>query len=514
MEIQKEFNNDNNDDSLFKFKNNEILNIEKIKVILTKLFEIRKEYRDIIEPKILMEKLNNKFDEFYKKFNKRNEYSYIYNRDNIIIKYFTQFKRNINYINKYFSRNKRKIKLINKRKDISILINSLFILKKYINENNHIFIKMYIKILILLQYTDLISLNTFKFIVEFYINIFNDTNLIKNHFLRFIDDLIEGVIQFPYEIKNEDNNIFKSIISLLDEYYIKNSDMKMEIKDLNIWQNLLGSKMALINKNVNKNILSKFLINIYKNNININFLFELYKQSIINLDYYLNSIKFLSELFKKEEEEKKNYFNFNIKSGFYIPINNQLILDKIKFKENEFSIIFSFRLMSKKENKNDNIVIFDLSNSVNGNNIIKFIILKDNSIKIIYGNKEWNINKIKISENKDYLVCLTHTYKSKLFFYINHIIENANKESNHLASTNIMINLKSVKNKKDFLFFEEQLQYPNFGGEMTLELGKNNFNGIIGDFIIINKQINQKDISNLFNLSGYYSYLLDNINKI
>jgi hypothetical protein len=303
MEIEKEFNNDNNDDSSFKFKNNEILKIEKIKVILSKLFDIRKEYRDIIEPKLLMEKLNNKFDEFYKKFNKRNEYSYIYNRDNIIIKNFTQLKRNINYINKYFYRNTRKIKLINKRQDISILINSLFIFKKYINENNHIFIKIYIKLLILLQYTDIISLNTFKLIVEVYINIFNDKNLIKNHFLKFIDDLIEGVIQFPYEIKNEDNNIFKSIISLLDEYYIKNSDMKMEIKDLDIWQKLLGSKMAL--NNVNKNILSNFLINIYKNNININFLFELYKQSIINLDYYLNSIKFLSELFKKEEEKKK-----------------------------------------------------------------------------------------------------------------------------------------------------------------------------------------------------------------
>ena len=247
MEIQKEFNNDNNDDSSFKFKNNEILKIEKIKVILSKLFDIRKEYRDIIEPKLLMEKLNNKFDEFYKKFNKRNEYSYIYNRDNIIIKNFTQFKRNINYINKYFYRNTRKIKLINKRQDISILINSLFIFKKYINENNHIFIKIYIKLLILLQYTDIISLNTFKLIVEVYINIFNDKNLIKNHFLKFIDDLIEGVIQFPYEIKNEDNNIFKSIISLLDEYYIKNSDMKMEIKDLDIWQKLLGSKMALNN---------------------------------------------------------------------------------------------------------------------------------------------------------------------------------------------------------------------------------------------------------------------------
>ena len=301
MEIQKEVNNENNDDS--SFKNNEILNIEKIKNILSKLFDIRKEYRDIIEPNLLMQKMNKNFDKFYNKFNKRNEYSYIYNRDNIIIKHFTQFKRNINYINKYFNRSTRKIKiLINKRQDISIsiLINSLFIFKKYINENNHIFIKIYIKLLMLLQYRDIISINTFKFIVEFYINIFNEANLIKSHFLKFIDDLIEGVIQFRYEIKNEDNNIFESILSLLEEYYIKNLDMKMEIKDLNIWQKLLASKMA--SNNANKNILSNFLIYIYKNNININFLFELYKQSIINLDYYLNSIKFLAELLKKEED--------------------------------------------------------------------------------------------------------------------------------------------------------------------------------------------------------------------
>ncbi len=71
------------------------------------------------------------------------------------------------------------------------------------------------------------------------------------------------------------------------------------------------------------------------------------------------------------------------------------------------------------------------------------------------------------------------------YFCINHIIDNINKESNHLTSNNIMINLKSVKNKRDYIAFEKQLQYPNFGGEMTLELGKNNFNRIIGDFIII-----------------------------
>lgn len=43
-----------------------------------------------------------------------------------------------------------------------------------------------------------------------------------------------------------------------------------------------------------------------------------------------------------------------------------------------------------------------------------------------------------------------------------------------------MINLNSVKNKKDYI-----CQYPNIGGEITLELGKNNFNGTIENFIII-----------------------------
>ena len=48
--------------------------------------------------------------------------------------------------------------------------------------------------------------------------------------------------------------------------------------------------------------------------------------------------------------------------------------------------------------------------------IVLLNLLKDSSIKIIYGNKEWNINTLKISEKKDYLVCLTQSYKSKLFF--------------------------------------------------------------------------------------------------
>ena len=55
-----------------------------------------------------------------------------------------------------------------------------------------------------------------------------------------------------------------------------------------------------------------------------------------------------------------------------------------------------------------------------------------------------------------------------------------------------MINLNSVKNKKDYIF-----QYPNIGGEITLELGKNNFNGTIENFIII-KNIFLNTLKNIF----------------
>jgi hypothetical protein len=172
-------------------------------------------------------------------------------------------------------------------------------------------------------------------------------------------------------------------------------------------------------------LLTKFLVNIYKYNIDINFLFDnIYKYSATDLNYYINSLHFLSELFKTEEKRKKDFTNFHIKCGFYIPRNNPLILENIKFKENEFSLIFSFRIIKSEKNakqgkeNEDEIILFNLSNNVHGNVVIRFIINKNKTVTIIYGNTKWALDKITIRDNKDYLVCLTQSYN---YFFTNHV---------------------------------------------------------------------------------------------
>ena len=508
------------------FDNNIILNLQRIKDIIDILYlNNNKNYNEIIKHELFVSKITNNMNSFYDIFNLKNNYI---NIDSKIIKYSLKIKRNINFISKtlynknLFNNDKLSFIKIENKKEFCILINSIFIIKKFINGNNHLGLQKYLKILFYFQYIDLISLNEFKLILDFYINIFIDLILIKSHYLLFIDDLIEAVINFSFKNKqNNSNNNFNSILYLFEEYFVNNIEMKIKICKSNIWLKLLGNK--IINNQgtnadkINLNRLYKFLVNIYKYNLNFNSLFEcIYKQSAIDLNYYLNAVNFLSILFKEEEATKKDYFNFYIKNGFYIPNNNPLILEKIKFKENEFSVIFSFKIMNNYE-KEEEIIVFNLSN-INGNIILKFIINKDKTVNIIHGNKEWKIENLRILENKDYLICLTQSYSSykstKLFFFINKINNNSKGKKN-VVNKNVIININNIKTKNDFIkydSYEIQSPYPYFDSEMILELGKSNFNGIIGDFIIINKKINENDIYNLFNLNGNYSYIAENNN--
>ena len=504
--------------NLDKLDNNIIIDFQRMKDIIDKLFIKNQNYNEIINHKLFLSKITNRINAFYKKFN--HNYN-CFNNKSKIAKNIIKLKRNINFYYKtlYNSDDKKVIKMVKlcNKKYICILINSFFVIKNYVNEANHLDLQKYIKLLFYFHYFDIISLIEVNLIIEFYINIFIDLIIKKSHYLSYIEDLIEAIINYPYSNKNNKaNEIFDSIITLFQEYFLCNLYMKLKISKSPIWLKLLSNK--IINKDNDK--LSKFLVKIYRHNLTINFLFgNIYKQSALDLNYYSNSINFLSLLFKEEEITKKDYCNFYIKNGFYIPKNNPLILEKIKFKENEFSLIFSFKIIKnsmEKEKNEEEIIIFNLSNN-NGNIILKFIINKDKSVNIIHGNKEWKIKELKISENKDYLVCITQSYSSfkstKLFFFINNI-NNDFKEKN-LANKNVIINVNSIKTKKDFIkykSFEIQSPYPYFDSEMILELGKSNFNGIIGDFIIINKKINEADIFNLFNLNGYYSYFVENTN--
>ena len=520
------------------FNDNILLDIEKMINIINILYKKNNNYNDMIEHNKFINKISQNIDNYYNRFNKNNNLcSFCLNdhNENFFNKTNKKFRLNINFmIKKLLTTDKKgkkylglKIKLSDKT-NIYFLINSLFILKNLINDNNHICLKNLLLFFIFLKYSGIISLNFYKFIIEFYINIFINLIVQKIKYIEFIDDLIEAIIRFPFKIKIDgDDNILIQIITLFEQYFINDIEIKMKINNSLIWQKLLGNKLMenlsydQIDTNEKNNYLNKlflFLVNIYKYNLSINLLFDhIYKYSVLDLNYYLNSIKFLSLLFKEEDKIKKDYSNFNIKNGFYISENNPLILEKIKFKENEFCLIFSFRIIWSEEGKE--MIIFNLSSIFNNNIIFKFIITEERKIKIIHGNKEWKINEIKIMNNKDYLVCLSQSYSklksTELLFSINNINDNKKKISK-LANKNVIINANNIKTKKHtikFNTFEIKSSYPYFDSEMILELGKSNFNGIIGDFIIINKKLKEADLFNLFNLNGYYFLLAENINN-
>ena len=472
--------------SLNENVNDKHINIEikKIKDKINKIYPKYSSYNEIVVFNEFINNIGKNLDNFYNKFIS-NKYN-IYSRNEFYFKEYIKFRKKINFIAKklYYLNNETIIKIKNSSNikiNISFLINAQFLLKNLINEKNHIYIQKFFKILNLFQYYDIISLITFKFIVELYINIFCELILESSHYLLFINDIIESFAKFPFKIENNnkktDNNQFTAIIYIFQEYFVNDSNMKMKISKSLIWLKLLGNKMiSYLDNKEDLNKLYKFLVDIYKYNISVNFLFEnIYKYSAVDLNYYLNSINFLSSLFKAEAQSKKNISNFYIKNGFYIPMNNPLILEKINFKENEFSLIFSFRIMNNEKDKE--IIIFNLSNKVNGNIILKLIINKDNSLKIIHGNKEWAKKDLNILDNKDYLVCISQSYSSysstKLLFFINNI-NNDKNERNTLANKNVMVNANNIKTKKNalkFNSFEIQSPYPYFSSEMVLELG-------------------------------------------
>ena len=353
--------------------------------------------------------------------------------------------------------------------------------------------------------------------MEIYINIIRDLILLKENNISFLEDLINALKDFINRNNNDDKNILYFIMSLVFEIFLNNFQLKSKIQKSAIFLKLLNYKS---NDDFEKgDMLINFLSNIYKNNITINILYkEIYKEGILNLNYYSNSLNLLSSIIKEENIDNTNKTNFMLKNGFYIKKNNPIILENLEIKEKEFSIIFSFRLLNDNINgvNNDDIIVFsftDYSIEKDGGNIIlEFILFKEDDnyhIKIAgYGN-EWNVENLSILKEKDYFICLSKNCESKkgmkLDLFINDIGSNStlkNKERKY----------SDKKSKIHFLHFENNFQFKE-RKQMKLILGEKNFEGIIGDFFMINKNLKDEDISQLLNLNGNYSYIAENIDS-
>ena len=508
------------------------LTLEIIKKIIDSIYSNKKEYNEIIKKEILINGFKDNIDNFICKFNINNRYD-ISTKSNKIIKFFCFFNRNLKYINKLFFADenhidKYKIKKIEDFKLIknTFAIYSILLLKKSINTENHFFIKKYLKIILLFRIFDKISLNICKLLLEIYINIIRDLFIIDENNIYFIDDLIESLVDFMNKFSNTDKNILYFIILMLKEYFFYNYQLKTKIHKFPIFLKLLKYKTAE-NKFEKDEIIINFLSNIYKYNISTNFLYkEIYKNGILDLNYYSNSLNLLSTIITEENIDSNNNSNFMIKKGFYIKNNNAIVLEAVELDEEEFSIIFSFKLLNDNKDDKDDIVIFnfsDYSSVKNQSLFLKFLLNKKDDkyyIKILNDTSEWTLDKFFILKGKDYFICITKSYtsddKAKLVLYINDINSDSKKENKdkRYSKGNYTI---------PFLKFEHLFDYRK-RDEMKLILGEKNFEGIIGDFFIIDKSLKQimnsedkkdnkyNDISNLLKLNGNYSYIAEYIN--
>ena len=452
----------------------------------------------------VLPKINEIIELLYKKKKYKNYFGNKFKRYSILLSY----KKNIK-IKRYNDNEKKKIT------NDAICHMSIYILQNYINNKEHNNIQEYLKLLLFFIVNDILKISNFILILDIFLksilDMLNDSKLdnscklyrLKNEPLLFINDIIEGIINYPIQqYFIYDSNFVEELIELFNKFlstakkqniYIEKDELWLKLfenKDINKNSELYNNKLE--NTYINKYI-DFFLINIYKNHIPKYFYNEIYKKSAIDLPYYLNCIEFMRKLFSIENEYKFKKI-FKIKNGINI-LGNSLQYENINFKTDEFSLIFSFKITEIKNE--EDIILFNLNQKAQ-RSIIRILINKDNELVIKINTKsEWK-TKIKIIKDKFYFCCLIFKKKEEIIFYIN------TDEKSNIINGQIM-------NKYTF----KKIEYPEFGSSMIIQLGKKNLYGIFGDIHIINKMLNEKNVNQLFNSNEYYSKLIyKNINNI
>ena len=540
-----EYNMENKEDNNITFSiiktaiNNIFIKKEEIKNVNEQNNSVNKN-KIIIEDIDLLLKYVKNFDNLYKNISKENS------------KLYNGFKRNYRYIKNLSLNKQNKIFKELKLNRLDLLIAAVIIyLKNSINEKKHEQIKKILLIIIRLTAENIIPFNFFITITEVFIKILltilNTNKDIKyslnNEPFIFINDIIESLVIYPNEIKieNTNNYLLTDIIDIFDKYLITPNYLNINFRETSIWLKFLENHMInplkeddnIVdndddndddnendnnnnlnnnnnnNDNIKENIQKKiysFLTKIYKFNMRDDyFQNNIMKKGIINLKYSINSLNYLIHLFN-EEVKLQTDSSFKIINGFSLKKDSFLFLPNIKLKLSEFSIIFSFNITQFPKD-NENITILNIYNTSN-KPLLNVSIDKNNYLVIVYNiDKKWN-TFVKIKENNYYLICISLVKKliigsAKLCLFIN---EAVNQEI-----------VKDEKNKgtkiedTDLYYYKKKINSLELSKELFLELGKNNFVGIIGELLIINKSFSKKNIHFLFNLKDNYSKTLSQI---
>ena len=392
--------------------------------------------------------------------------------------------------------------------ETSLVYLSIYILKNFIINKRHNNIKEYLKVLLFFIYSDVLKIEQFFFLLDLLlksiVHILSNNNSyqtyrIDDEPLLFINDIIKTIINYPLDM-TKNIKFIKEIIDLFNNFFKLAQKLNIFIIKDNIWLKLFENKkidenIIKIYEDENNNHfedINNFLIKIYRKQVPEYFYNEIFKNSAIDLPYYLNIIKFLKKLYKEENNFQKDN-GFKIKNGICI-LGNTLIKENISFNNNEFSLFLSFKIIKMK--KGEEISVFNLIKK-DKTNIIKVLINKDKNLVIENNDDEWN-TKILINENKFYLLCIMSNSKSKnMFLFIN---------------TDLVVNLNASGNKTYFTdccyIYSRRISYPKYNENMDILLGSKNFCGILGDIILINKELKENIIENIFDSNEYYGNLI------
>ena len=451
---------------------------------------------------------------------------YLYNT--IILqkqKHFYSFNKKIISFQKYVLNQKYEIKIkinyfTNKKPEKLLLYIIIPIFKRLIDNKHHKNIKNALLILIKLCIYKVFPKEIIKKIIECILNII--INISKNDSLytindepfTLINDIIISLSKHPKEIKMK--NIYKTIlfdiIDLFENYFFNDKYKNIILTETPIWLNLLGNYIFTSN-NQNENYiientasldlnnkLNNFLIKIYKFSLRSEYIENIIiKNSIMDFDYYLNSINFLTKLFW-EEIRDIHFSDFKISEGNFIPNNKFLFFNDVilETKNGEISIIFSFKILRGEINKVIEILEFF---DQNFKSVLKLYINEKECLilELPENKKKLETNK-KIKKNVCYLLCISI---------------NKNKKKSKIKTIGLFINSKNINENNNHnepsYFILEKINSLNLSQNLSLVLGKNNFFGIIGDFLVINKELTKDNCKNLFNLSENYAKALRKI---
>ena len=502
--------------------NNKKVFLQNERILISKL---------IIEPSLLNNININQFSEINNKY-------LITSKDIRLIKFIIHlsFKSQKYREFKIFCKNTSNSKLINKInnnsiievnilivKFINFIIKNILIIAENINIKKNIINKKIYNIIKYLFLDDILNLEDIKIILLLKLIhcLYKEDIFIKNNAEKIINNDIKNInelnslVEFLISFKDVDmNNELKDKFIKLVEFLVKNIEkifLKNNINNIFILsRNQYFFKLiqlCKISEEKISNLIIPLLINIYKNKFSIDYIFDdLSQQFLLNINenifsktkYLMSKNVFLNMLFFQEEKRNDE---ISIKDGFIFnnSKNNGIICFSsntrgIRFPKDGFSIVVSFCLMTNNNNK---FYIFSFFSSNKDNYFNLFI--ENNILKFQYDSKIYELfSDIKINKNYIFWMIFPKDKKSEILFYLNN-------------SKIFLPHIKYPSNEYEKIFI-------GFNKNNHSDDSIDNFEGIIGSFILFNKCLikdkdDNKNENKLIELKGDYEMIVNIISK-